>query len=110
MEYLQVRDGARTRAVVESISRESDDYWTVDWTLYSSLDEICAAGTATVAGFDYGGMGFRTPVEDDLSEGARETLCDTIWLAWLRATRTHKADTRRKLDAMRRDRSALYGR
>lgn len=110
MDYLQVSDGARTRAVVENISRESDDYWTVDWSLYSPSDEIFAAGTTTVAGFDYGGILFRTPVEDSLSDDTRETLCDTIWLAWLRATRTHKADTRRKLDAMRRDRSALYGR
>jgi hypothetical protein len=108
MDYLQVTNDARTRAVVESIRSDSDGYWTVDWTLYSPSDEIFAAGTTTVTGLDYGGLLFRDSIEDDLCESTKETLLDAVWLAWLRATRQSREDARRRLDFIRSQRGATY--
>ena len=106
--YLQVTNDLRARVVVESIQRVSDDFWSADWHICSGMDEIFAAGNSTFTGNDYGGLIFRSAITDDLTPETRATLCDALWLAWLRAHRQQHWHNAESINAKRRQRSVEY--
>jgi hypothetical protein len=99
VDYIVLEDSTDNRVVVHTIERQDSDLWTATFTAYTKNKVVLQNQTATYQCWIDTTLLYETGPYADGSVphgNMRETICDALWLAWLREDRQQRLDKRTK--------------
>jgi hypothetical protein len=99
VDYIVLEDSTDNRVVVHKIERLHSNIWTATFTAYADDKVVLHEETATYQCWIDTTLLYETGPYKDGSEphvNMRETICDALWLAWLREYRQQRLDKRTK--------------